>query len=193
MKKTLPGLVVLALALVLLARPVAAQTAPAQPADRWLHVKIEDAKQNESVRVNLPLRVAEAILPALNLDVIKNGRVKIEEVNAHGVDLRALLEAVRTLDDGEFVTVESEGDTVRVAKEGRHLIAHIREKGDAQEEVAVKVPFALIDALLSGEKDELNVAAAIRVLNQLGDDVYVNITSREESVRVWVDAKKTTD
>ena len=189
MKKIVPGLLILALAVALAPR-LAAQTAPAAKADRWLHVKVEDSKNGEKVRVNVPLRVAEAILPALNLDVIKNGRIRMEEIHTHGVDLRAVLEAVRTLDDGEFVTVESQEETVRVSKEGRFLLAHIQEGGDKGEQVAVKVPLALIDALLSGEKDELNITAAIRALNELGDEVYVAVTSRDETIRIWVDSKK---
>lgn len=189
MKKIVPGLLILALAVALAPR-LAAQAAPAAKADRWLHVKVEDSKNGEKVRVNVPLRVAEAILPALNLDVIKNGRIRMEEIHTHGVDLRAVLEAVRTLDDGEFVTVESQEETVRVSKEGRFLLAHIQEGGDKGEQVAVKVPLALIDALLSGEKDELNITAAIRALNELGDEVYVAVTSRDETIRIWVDSKK---
>jgi len=114
----------------------------------------------------------------------------MEEIHNHGVDLRAVLEAVRTLDDGEFVTVESQQETIRVSKEGRFLLARIHERGDQGEQVAVKVPLALIDALLSGEKDELNIAAAIRALNELGDEVYIAVTSPDETVRVWVDSKK---
>ena len=189
MKKIVPGLLILALAVALAPR-LAAQTAPAAKADRWLHVKVEDSKSGEKVRVNVPLRVAEAILPALNLDVIKNGRIRMEEIHTHGVDLRAVLEAVRTLDDGEFVTVESQEETVRVSKEGRFLLANIQERGEQGEQVAVKVPLALIDALLSGEKDELNITAAIRALNELGDEVYVAVTSADETIRIWVDSKK---
>ena len=190
MKRIVLALSVLALAAALAPR-LAAQAAPAAKADRWLHVKVEDAKKGETVRVNVPLRVAEAILPAINVDVIKNGRIKMDEINTHGVDLRAVLEAVRTLDDGEFVTVESQQETIRVSKEGRFLLARIHERDAQGEQVPVKVPFALIDALLSGEKDELNIAAAIRALNELGDEVYVPVTSHDETVRVWVDSKKT--
>lgn len=190
MKRIVLALSVLALAAALVPR-LAAQTAPAAKADRWLHVKVEDAKKGETVRVNVPLRVAEAILPAINVDVIKNGRLRMDEIHSRGVDLRAVLEAVRTLEDGEFVTVESQQETVRVSKEGRFLLARIHERDEQGEQVAVKIPLALLDALLSGEKDELNIAAAIRALNELGDEVYVAVTSRDETVRVWVDSKKT--
>lgn len=179
MKRIVLALSILALAAALAPR-LAAQTAPAAKADRWLHVKVEDAKKGETVRVNVPLRVAEAILPAINVDVIKNGRLRMDEIHSRGVDLRAVLEAVRTLDDGEFVTVESQQETVRVSKEGRFLLARIHERDAQGEQVAVKIPLALLDALLSGEKDELNIAAAIRALNELGDEVYVAVTSRED-------------
>jgi len=189
MKKTLSGLAVAVLAAA--AAALASLPAQAAPADRWLHVKVEDSKSGEKVRVNIPLRVAEQVLPAIHVDVLQNGRIKVREIETHGVDLRALLEAVRGLDDGEFVTVESKDETVRVSKEGGYLIARMQEQTGSQDDITVKVPFALIDALLSGEPDELNILAAVRKLNELGDEVYVHVTSRDESVRVWVDSKKT--
>src|SRR5258708_2321345 len=92
-----------------------AQTRPAAPSssqststskDRWLHVRVisSDAK-GETVRVNVPLELAEKVLPAIHQDRIHDGKVKIDNGHVNDVDLRALVDPIRTTKDSDFVTV----------------------------------------------------------------------------------------
>src|SRR5437868_2774041 len=74
-------------------------------ADRWLHVRVTNPdSKDETVRVNVPLELAEKVLPTINKDRLHNGKVKVDQIDCHGIDIRALLDAVRTSKDGEFVT-----------------------------------------------------------------------------------------
>src|SRR5437762_13815035 len=110
--------------------------------DRWLHVRVisSDAK-GETVRVNVPLELAEKVLPAIHQDRIHDGKVKIDNAHVNDVDLRALVDAIRTTKDGEFVTVQSNDCDVRVAKQSNHLIVHVLDKQNSKKsEVEVKVP-----------------------------------------------------
>lgn len=185
MRKLLTGLALLLLATV---------AAWAQPTERWLHVRVEKTGDKaEFVRVNIPLTLAEKVLPAIHAGDIQEGKLRIGDARVNGVDIRAMLEAVRTLGDGEFVTVETGDETVRVAKEKGFLIARVHERTGSQDRVDVKVPMAVVDALLSGEGNELNLAAAVRALSEHGDDVFVTVTSKDETVRIWVDARNTTE
>ena len=88
----LAGLAVTALA----ALAVTAPAAMATPTERYLHVKVEDASKGESVNVNVPLSMAEKILPTINKGEMHNGHVKIGHADMDDVDIRALLAAVRT-------------------------------------------------------------------------------------------------
>ena len=94
--------------------------------DRWLHIRVDnpDSKE-ETVRVNVPLELAEKVLPSINRDRLQSGKVKIDEIDCHGVDLRALLDAVRTSKDGEFVTVQNKDSDVRVAKQNNYFLVHV--------------------------------------------------------------------
>ncbi|MFQ5663582.1 MAG: hypothetical protein ACE5HL_07110 [Terriglobia bacterium] len=184
MKRTLP---VVAAILLLTAAVVSAQAV-----DRWLHVYVkETGGKAETVRVNLPLSVAEKVLPAIQTDKLRGGKVKLRDVNVKGVDLRVLLEAVRGLGDGEFLTVESDKETVRAAKQGGYLIIKVQEGREGGDKVDVKIPFTVVEALLSGEEDELDILAAVRALNEHGDDVLVTVTDKSSTVRVWVDSRNT--
>jgi hypothetical protein len=163
--------------------------------DRWLHVRVisSDAK-GETVRVNIPLELAERVLPAINKDRLHAGKVKIDNAHMDDVDLRALVEAIRTTKDGEFVTVQSTECDVRVAKQANHLIIHVLDKENSKKsEVEVKVPMKVVDALFSAGKDELDLVAALHALSGQGDTELVSVKDHENTVRVWLDSKNVTD
>ncbi len=163
--------------------------------DRWLHVRVisSDAK-GETVRVNVPLELAEKVLPTINKERLHDGKVKIDNAHVNDVDLRALVEAIRTAKDGEFVTVQSNDCDVRVAKQSNHLIVHVLDKKNSKKsEVEIKVPMKVIDALFSAGKDELDLVAALHALSAQGDTELVSVKDHENTVRVWLDSKNVTD
>ena len=190
MKKTLS-----LLALILFASLAAQAASP----ERWLHVRVEETGPNaENVRVNVPLSLAEKVLPSIQAEHIDHGKLTLEEMDLHGVDLRTILAALRDLEDNEFVTVESNTDNVRVAKSRGNLLVKVSERHerDGKEEletVDVQIPMAVVDAMLTGNPNELNLAAGIRALSNLGDMILVTVKERNSTVRVWVNSKSTTE
>ena len=185
-----------------------AQTASSS-SDRWLHVRVVSSdNKGETVRVNVPLDLAEKVLPAINRDRLHNGKVTIDRSEMEGVDCRALLEAIKTTKDGEFVTVQSHDSDVKVAKQGGYMLVHVTEKswdeGKAGKEskdakmteksrVEVKVPMKVVEALFSGGKNELDVLAALRALSAHGDTELVSVKDGDQTVRVWLDSKSSAD
>jgi hypothetical protein len=163
--------------------------------DRWLHVRVisSDAK-GETVRVNVPLELAEKVLPAINHERLHGGKVKIDCAHVNDVDLRAMVEAIRTAKDGEYVTVQGDDNDVRVAKQDNHLIVHVLDKGKSKKsQVEIKVPMKVIDALFSAGKDELDLVAALHALSAAGDTELVSVKNSDNTVRVWLDSKNVTD
>ncbi len=179
--------------------PAAPQAAPAPAAkgERWLHVRVESAApKSEMVRVNVPIELAVKVLPAIHHQRLNNGKVKISAAELHDVDLHALLEAVRGSKDGEFVTVQSNEKDVRVAKQGGTLLVHVREKKAGKKDmsqVEVRVPMKVVDALLSAGHDELDLVAALNALAGQGDTELVSVKDGEQTVRVWLDGKNTSN
>jgi hypothetical protein len=191
-------------AIVLLAPVAAAQASPASGSgqngfasrnDRWLHVRVTNPGNNEeTVRVNVPLELAEKVLPTINKNRLHSGKVRFDDVDCHGVDLRALVDAVRTSKDGEFVTVQSKDADVRVAKQNGYLFVHVFEKNRPRKsQVEVKVPMKVVDALFSAGKDELDLVAALHALSTQGETELVSVKDEGNTVRVWVDSKNVTD
>ena len=163
--------------------------------DRWLHVRVicTDGR-GDTVRVNVPLELAEKVLPAVNHDRLHNGKVRIDDPRMDDVDLRALMEAIRSAKDGEYVTVQGSDNDVRVAKEGNHLMIHVVDKsGPKKSQVEVKVPMKVVEALLSAGKDELDLVAALHALGTQGDVELVSVKDSENTVKVWLDSKNVAD
>jgi hypothetical protein len=178
--------------------------------DQWIHVRVESREdKTETVRVNVPVDMAVKVLPAIKNKNLCDGKVRIDSGHIDDVDLRTMLDAVRTAKDGEYVTVESKDDNVRVAKSSGYLYIHVTEKkpsektakaaGDRdssaknatlkQSKVEVKIPMKVVDALLSAGKDELDVVAALRALSANGDMELVSVKDDDNTVRVWIDSK----
>jgi invasion protein IalB len=175
-----------------------AKTAPStssEKGERWLHVRVicTDGK-GDTVRVNVPLELAEKVLPAVNHDRLHHGKVKIDNSEINDVDLRAIMDAIRSAKDGEYVTVQGNDNDVRVAKEGNQLIVHVVDKGGSKKsQVEVKVPMKVVEALLSAGKDELDLVAALHALGSQGDVELVSVKDSENTVKVWLDSKNVAD
>jgi hypothetical protein len=171
--------------------------------DRWLHVRVDNPdSKDEIVRVNIPLELAEKILPTIDKDKFHNGHVKIDHFDCQGVDFQALMSAVRDAKDGEFVTVQNKEEDVRVAKQGNYFLVHVIEKDrdskdkdkDAKRSrVEVKIPMKVVDALFSGKKDEVDLVAGLHALALQGDTELVSVKDHEQTVRVWLDSKNVSD
>lgn len=165
----------------------------AAPPERYLHVKVDGVNTKELIRVNVPLSLIERIIPAINQQQFHNGRIDVGDLHANDVDLKAIMDAVKSVPDGEFVTVEKEDCNVRVAKEHGQLIVHVVDKGSGQK-ADVTVPWEVAQALASATNDhQLNVEAAIEALDRAGDTTLVTVTDRHETVRVWVDSQNTSN
>ena len=184
--------------------------------DRWIHIRvISQDSGGETVRVNVPVDMAEKILPAINKKELHNGKVTINSAHCDDVDLKALLDAVRTAKDSEFVTVQSDENDVRVAKQAGYLLIHVTEKQSHDDKdtkdsskdsakdsksrrertrVEIKVPMKVVDALFSSGTDQLDLVAALHALSQQpGDTELVSVKDNNDSVRVWVDSKNVSE
>ena len=163
--------------------------------DRWLHVRVDnpDSKE-ETVRVNVPLELAEKVLPTINKNKLHDGKVKVNDFDCNGVDVHALVDAVKSAKDGEFVTVQSKDSGVRVAKQNNYFLVHVYDKGSSKKSpVEVKVPMKVVDALFSAGKDEVDLVAGLRALSMQGDTELVSVKDEENTVRVWLDSKNASD
>lgn len=203
-----------ALALVCAFLPASLVGQTTSKSDQWIHVRVESKDDGgETVRVNVPIEMAVKVLPAIQHEPLRDGKVRIDCAHLNDVDLHAMLEAVRSSKDGEYVTVQGHDDNVRIAKSGGYLYIHVTEKNQAEHaakdsagkdthakaasgkesKVEIKVPMKVVDALLSAGKDELDIVAALHALSSNGDTELVSVKDDENTVRVWIDSKNVSE
>jgi hypothetical protein len=165
--------------------------------DRWLHVRVINSdNKGETVRVNIPVELAENVLPTINKNQLHNGKVTIDQAHMNDVDVHALINAIRSAKDGEYVTVQGTDQDVRVAKEGGRLLVHVKDnKGSKSNKsnVDIQIPMHVIDALFSAGKDELDIVAGLHALALQGDTELVSVKSEDSTVRVWMDSKNSSN
>jgi len=218
--KTSRGFLVLSFTFVLAAATLLASAAIAQDtttsssgkSEQWIHVRVESKEdRGETVRVNVPVEMAAKVLPAINKNNLHDGKVRIDSMHTGDVDLRVILDAVRSSRDGEYVTVQNKENDVRVAKSAGYLYIHVTDKSEGKKEAAkdektgskagtghgskvdIKVPMKVVDALFSAGKDELDIVAALKALSGHGDTELVTVKDSENTVRIWVDSKNVAD
>jgi hypothetical protein len=88
---------------------------------------------------------------------------------------------------------DGDGD-VRISKKGAFLTIQVDEtnrrgKAPSGERVEVKMPLDVIVALISGDEDKLDLAAALQALAKHGSGDLVTVKDDGETVRVWIDDK----
>lgn len=165
--------------------------AGAQPA-KWLHISVISPDEGgQTVRVNVPIDLAESVLPAINNGNMHDGKVKICG-DMNGVDVAKLLDAVRNAPDNQYVYVDNAEQNVRVSKEDGNLVIKVTPKKGSGQRVDVRVPLKVVAAMFTGAKDnEIDVLAGIRALRDMGDVEIVTVNDGEQKVHIWTDSRNT--
>lgn len=157
--------------------------------NQWLHIRVEKAgKSGENIKINVPLSLVETVLPMLEQKDFKGGKIRLPHQGMTVEDLREIWQSLRAQGDAEFVRVEKADQDLRVFIEGAYL--YVKSSENSKKQVDVEIPVQVVDAMFSGQGDELNLAAAIRALQESGAREIISVKSEEESVRVWIDESK---
>lgn len=171
----------LLLAVLLFATPLYAQTP-------WIHVEVDEGGADEShVKVNLPLSVVRVALEAAPEKVASEGRIQLGRGDVEVEDLRRMWRELKAAGEAELASVESDDETVVIRRDGDVVKVEVAE-GRKGTEVFVEIPVDVIDALLEGDGNELDVLGALdRLKDRRGE--LVRVADGETRVRIWIDEK----
>jgi hypothetical protein len=183
-------LILSGVAAALVIAPAAAAHAENGNAIPWIHVRVEEPAKESRVSVNLPLSVVEVALEAAPEIIESHGNLHLgDDAHVKVETMRKVWKELAAVGDAELVTVESDKENVSVRRRGdlvQIFVDSKGEEGEGGEEVRVEVPVRLVDAILSGQGDEINLKAAIAELqNQRGN--IVTVREKDTSVRIWID------
>ncbi len=151
-----------------------------------LHIRVQEGEL-EKVSVNLPVSVISAFLPLLEDKV---GHLRGDHIQMGGQELgieqlREIWNALKSDGTYELANVQTEEENIRVTLDENNLLVDTDE--GSKEQIHVRIPVPVVDALLSGTGDELNLTGAVETLASLGGADLVEVQSNDEHVRVWID------
>jgi len=165
-----------------------AGVASAAASKMWVHVHVQDSDKEEQVKINLPLSVIEVMLPMIEEEQIRKGSIHLNDNQFKVEDLRRVWNEIRDEGDMDFVTVEGRDENVRIRIEGNFLLVQPEEKSK-NNNVDIRLPLQVVDAMLSGTGNELNLSAGIKALRDSGVKDIITVNDDHSSVRVWIDDK----
>ncbi len=166
-------------------------SAAQQEAEPWIHVEVT-GESGTNMNLNLPLAAIEAALALAPEALVADGQLQLGSDNEVPVAaIRGMWQELRDVGDAEFATIQHEGRDVRIAREGDTIHVNVTPReGSDSEDVRVEIPVPVVDALLSGDGDTLNVRAAIRELSGLRGEM-VRVIEADSNIRVWIDESPT--
>jgi hypothetical protein len=154
----------------------------------WLHIHVQAPEKEETVRINMPISLMETLLPMVQERAIHNGKIRIRDRSMSKAELKKLWSAIKEEGDTEYLTVEKPGEKVIVSMQGKFFVVQT-DKG-SKKTADIRIPAAVMDAMLAGDDDELDLVGAVKALRESEVKEFISVRDNESTVRVWIDTNK---
>lgn len=160
---------------------------PAMAADaaagKWFHMTVHEQDRGRSrVRVHLPLSAVAKAAPLVPVRGVRSGSIRIGGTRLQVSELRRVWVA---LPEGTETTLPEPHEQVKLKRQQGYLVMSI---ADPNEPAAVRIPAAVVDALLSSAGDDLNFAAAARAVATIAPSEVLAVATDHTTIRMWVDS-----
>ena len=170
-------------------------TALAQDAD-WIHVRVTE-DEGTSVNVNLPMSLISVAMELAQKHVMDedmdmdfgdefDGHIRFGGHNDMEIeDLRLMWAELRDAGDADYVQVQNEDETVNIYRRDDTVFIEVDEAGD--DKVRLQVPFSVVDVLLEGDGNEINLVGALHEMARANNGEVLQVNDGETKVRIWID------
>ena len=201
-------------ALVASGAAIGLHAAQAQDPQPWIHLDMT-GERGANMNLNLPLAAIEAAL-AMAPEAVVDGDGQLQLGGDRQIPVTAIRTAwaqLRDAGDVEIANIRDGRQSIRVAREADTILVDVTGTDDGGEgeegghdddadhdgpdrdrdfvgEVNVRVPVSVVDALLSGTGETLDVRAAIQELAALRGEM-VQVDHPDGRIRVWIDESPT--
>ena len=155
----------------------------------WVHVDVT-SDGGTNMNLDLPLAAVTAMLALAPETIVQNGELQLGGRQVPVAAIREMWRELRDVGDVEFVTIQYEGQDVRIARAGEIILVNVSDSDGDDESVRVEIPVPVVDALLSGEGDTLNIGAAVEELSMLRGEL-VRVIESDNNIRIWIDESPT--
>jgi hypothetical protein len=153
----------------------------------WIHVEIDKPGATQ-VKLKLPMSLAGTALAMCGDRArINAGSIRVGSQDMDVTKLRETWKAVRAAGDSEFISIADQKADVKVSTKAGSLLVDVKEHGASGSTVRVSLPNEVVDALLSGEGNELAIDAALARLATAPKGDLVRIAGADQQVHVWLE------
>lgn len=182
------------LAVSLAAALLAAGAAQAQERAPWLHIRVtESGADGTRVNVNLPVSLVQVFADIADQEIAdelsgRGARIDIDFArhDLEIADVRRAWAELRNAGDAEFVEVEDDDDYVKISRAGERIVIEFDDRGGS-DNGRVEVPVTVVDALLGGDGNRLNVRAALDEMIAAAAGEIVFVEDGRTNVRIWIE------
>ncbi len=168
-------------------------TAQAQTAG-WIHIRVME-DEGTSVNVNLPMSLISVAMELAQKHAFDgdmdfgdefDGHVRFGHGNDFEVeDIRRMWAELRDAGDADYVQVQDGDENVNIYRRGD--IVYIEVDKDGEDKVRLQVPFSVVDVLLDGEGNELNLVGALEEMASSNNGEILQVNDGDTTVRIWID------
>ena len=154
----------------------------------WIHIKVTEGKdQATKVNVNLPLSLIDVALDVIKTDAVKDGRIQVEGTTITVAQMRRIWAELKKTGDADFADIQDGENTVKVAKKGERLVVEVKEGKAGKKTVYAELHQSVVDALLAGDGNSLDLKGAMAQLQTAQRGEIVRVDDNDNNVRVWID------
>ena len=157
---------------------------------RFLRMKVENLRTGEGGRSNVSFAVPYAFVSGA-LRFASLGKVRREmdlhfDQSVDASDVRTIVQELKDKPDGTDVMRIHDDAEIHVKKEGDIATLEVRKKDHADEIVTLKLPWRIVDAVSTADRN-LDVDALLAQLRHAERGDLVEITAPDAHVRIWID------
>ena len=166
----------------------------AQEQSPWLHIRVTEAGDDGAkVNVNLPVSLVQVFADVAEKEIEKelSGRgsridIDMDDHDIEIADIRRAWTELSNAGDAEFVEVEEGDEYVKISRAGNTILIEF-DDSDGDGNGRVEVPVSVVDALLDGDGERLNVRAAIDEMIASSSGEIVFVENGDTTVRIWIE------
>lgn len=154
---------------------------------RFLRMQVEDL-QNDRHRVSfsVPYAFVSGALRFASLGKVRREMDLHFDRSVEASEIRTIVQELKDKPDGTDVVRTHEDAEIHVKKDGDQATLEIRKPDHPEETVTLRLPWRIVDAVSTADRD-LDVDALVAQLRNAERGDLVEITAPDAHVRIWID------
>jgi hypothetical protein len=183
------ALFLFALFLLLYSAIVPGHTRGSLHGPRFLRMKVENLRNDggpSNVSISVPYAFVSGALRFASLGKVRREMDLHFDRSVDAAEIRTIVQELKDKPDGTDVVRTHEDVEIHVRKDGDQATLEVRKKDRPEELVTLKLPWRIVDAVSTADRD-LDVDALVAQLRHAERGDLMEINAPDAHVRIWID------